>query len=371
VRVLMLSKACIVGIYQRKLEELAARAPEMALMVAVPPGWKDKSGVTRLELAHTRGYRLEVLPLAFNGQFHLHFYPTLGGLIREFRPDIVHIDEEPYNLATYLANRQARRCEAKTLWFSWQNLLRRYPPPFNWIEQYNLRHIEYAIAGSATAAEVWRRKGYAGPLAVIPQFGVDPDIFLPCTSSEDDTSRDNTVHIAYAGRLVPEKGLDLLLTALSGLEGPWRATIQGNGPEETRLRALAERYNLTARVTFCPPVPSVDMPAFYQTLDVLALPSRTQENWTEQFGRVLVEAMACGVAVAGSAAGEIPHVIGDAGIVFPENDAEALRAALTRLIHDPALRRDLGMRGRARVLAQYTQQHVAQQTIQVYREMLV
>ncbi len=366
-RVLMLSKACIVGAYQRKLEELAARAPEMTLDVAVPPGWKDKGGVTRLELAHTRGYRLEVLPLAFNGQFHLHFYPTLGGLIREFRPDIVHIDEEPYNLATYLANRQARRYGAKTLWFSWQNLLRRYPPPFNWIEQYNLRHIDYAIAGSATAAEVWRRKGYAGPLAVIPQFGVDPDIFLPL---EHDAAPDHVPHIAYAGRLVPEKGLDLLLEALAGLEGPWRATIQGNGPDEARLRALAERYDLMARVTFRPPVPSVDMPAFYQTLDALVLPSRTQENWTEQFGRVLVEAMACGVPVVGSAAGEIPHVIGDAGIVFPENDVAALRVALTRLIHDPALRQDLGTRGRASVLAQFTQQHVAQQTIQVYREML-
>ncbi len=366
-RVLMLSKACIVGAYQRKLEELAARAPEMTLMVAVPPGWKDKGGITRLELAHTRGYRLEVLPLAFNGQFHLHFYPTLGGLIREFRPDIVHIDEEPYNLATYLANRQARDCGAKTLWFSWQNLLRRYPPPFNWIEQYNLRHIEYAIAGSATAAEVWRRKGYAGPLAVIPQFGVDPDIFLP---SKHNAAPDHVPHIAYAGRLVPEKGLDLLLEALAGLEGPWHATIQGNGPDEARLRALAERYNLMARVTFRPPVPSVDMPAFYQTLDVLVLPSRTQENWTEQFGRVLVEAMSCGVPVVGSTAGEIPHVIGDAGIIFPENDVAALRAALVRLLLDPALRRALGTRGRARVLAQFTQQQVALQTLQVYQEML-
>jgi len=365
VRVLMLSKACIVGAYQRKLEELAARAPEMTLVVAVPPSWKDKGGVTRLELVHTRGYRLEVLPLAFNGQFHLHFYPTLGGLIREFRPHIVHIDEEPYNLATYLANRQARRCGAKTLWFSWQNLQRRYPPPFAWIEQYNLNHVDYAIAGSATAAEVWRRKGYTGPLAVIPQFGVDPDIFLPAT-----TPNAGTTHIAYAGRLVQEKGVDLLLEALSGLDGHWRATIQGNGPEEARLRALAEHYDLTTRVTFCPPVPSVDMPAFYQTLDVLVLPSRTQENWTEQFGRVLVEAMACGVAVVGSDAGEIPHVVGDAGLIFPENDVEVLRAALARLIHDLALRRDLGARGRARVLAQFTQQQVARQTLQVYREML-
>ena len=368
-RVLMLSKACIVGAYQRKLEEIAARAPEMTLVVATPPSWREGRSVTRLELAHTRGYRLEVLPMAFNGQFHLHFYPTFSRLIRDFRPDIVHIDEEPYNLATYLANRQARRCGAKTLWFSWQNLLRRYPSPFAWIERYNLRHIDYAIAGSATAAEVWRRKGYTGPLTVIPQFGVDTDIFLPSVVARSDEPGD-AIHIAYAGRLVPEKGIDLLLEALSGLDGPWRATIQGSGPMEARLRDLARVHNLTERVVFRSPVPSVDMPAFYRTLDVLVLPSRTQKNWAEQFGRVLVEAMACGVAVVGSTAGEIPHVIGDAGIVFPENDVQALRAALARLIHAPSLRRDLRTQGRARVLAQFTQQHVALETLRVYREML-
>ncbi len=362
----MLSKACIVGAYQRKLEELAACAPEMSLVVAAPPSWKDERGVTVLQRAHTRGYRLEVLPLAFNGQFHLHFYPTLGRWLRDIRPDIVHIDEEPYNLATYHANCLARHYGAKTLWFSWQNLWRRYPPPFAWMERYNLRHVDHAIAGSQTAAAVWRQKGYAGPLAVIPQFGVDPEIFFP----PDVPQAADALHIAYVGRLVPEKGVDVLLRALAGLKGEWRVTVQGSGPEETRLRGLVVDYGLAERVTFRPLIPSTEMPAFYRTLDVLVLPSRTQANWTEQFGRVLVEAMACGVAAVGSDAGEIPHVVGDAGLIFPENDTGALCAILERLLGDPALRRELGARGRARVLAQFTQQQVAQETIAVYREML-
>ncbi len=362
----MLSKSCIVGAYQRKLEEMAACAPEMTLVVAAPSAWKDERGVTALERAHTRGYRLEVLPMAFNGQFHLHFYPTLGRWLRNIRPDLVHIDEEPYNLATWHANVLARRCGAKTLWFSWQNLLRRYPPPFAWLERYNLRHVDYALAGSQTAAAVWRQKGYAGPLAVIPQFGVDPEIFSPPEAPRDA----DALHIAYVGRLVPEKGVDVLLQALVGLKGEWRVTIQGSGPEESRLRALVVDFGLVERVTFRPLIPSTAMPAFYRALDVLVLPSRTQANWTEQFGRVLVEAMACGAVAVGSDAGEIRHVIGDAGLIFPENDADALRAILERLIGDPALRRALGACGRARVLAQFTQQQVARETVAVYREML-
>ncbi|MBE9507666.1 MAG: glycosyltransferase, partial [Chloroflexi bacterium] len=172
-RILMISKACLVGAYQRKLEEIA-RFPDVELMVAVPQSWREGSRVIRMERAHTTGYELVVEPIAFNGNFHLHFYPRLGRLIRAFAPDIVHVDEEPYNLATFHALRLARRSGARVLWFTWQNLNRRYPPPFRLIERYNLRHTDYAIAGSAGAAAVWREKGYAGPLAVIPQFGVDP-----------------------------------------------------------------------------------------------------------------------------------------------------------------------------------------------------
>lgn len=361
----MLSKACVVGVYQRKLEEMAAD-PELALIVAVPPFWKGKAGTVPLERAHTEGYRLTVLPPVLNGAFHLHFYPTFGRLLREVKPDLVHIDEEPYNLATFMANRSARGYGAKTLWFSWQNLIRNYPWPFSWFERYNLQNVEYALVGSRTAAGVWREKGYRGPLAVIPQFGVDPTLFSP-----PDTPRDRErVHFAYAGRLVPEKGLDLLLDALDGVPGDWRLTILGEGPAQEALQARVDRMPWKERVTFRASIPSVAMPDFYRGIDVLVLPSRSSPNWTEQFGRVLIEAMASGAAVVGSDSGEIPHVVGDAGVIFPEEDVGALRAALTRFLREPTLRDELGERGRERVLERFTQRHVARETVNVYREVL-
>ncbi len=358
----MLSKACLVGAYQRKLEELAAE-PDIDLTVIVPPYWKDERGVLPLEREHTAGYRLEVLPMALNGSFHLHFYPGLGRLLRALEPDIVHIDEEPYNFATYHANRLARRMGAHTLWFSWQNLRRTYPWPFSAFERYNLRHAEHALVGSATAAEVWRYKGYAGPLSVIPQFGVDPQLFAPPTAPRAASP----VVIGYAGRLVPEKGVDLLIAALAELAGPWRLELYGSGPERPRLLALVREAGLQTRVTFHPSVPSLAMPGIYRSLDVLVLPSRSRPNWTEQFGRVLIEAMACGVAVVGAETGEIPHVLGEAGLTFPEDDVAALRAALARLMEAPPLRAELGSRGRGRVLAHFTQERIAAETAAVYR----
>lgn len=361
----MISKACIVGIYQRKLTAMAQMAPELELTVVVPPFWRDERGITPLERVYTDGYRLEIQPLWFNGSFHMHVYPRLREVIRRTDPDLVHIDEEPYNLATYHANVLARRAGAKTLWFSWQNLARQYPPPFSWMEQYNLTHSDHALVGSQTAAAVWRAKGYGGSLGVIPQFGVDAHLFRPGPRGHSDMP----VHIVYVGRLVPEKGCDLLLQALSRVAGDWRATILGSGPEAPRLHEMAKALDLGDRVTFHPWLPSAEMPDFYRAADVLVLPSRSQSNWTEQFGRVLIEAMASEIAVVGAQVGEIPHVIDDAGWVFPEGDVEALATALTKLVAAPELRRELGARGRTRVLDVFTQEHVAAATVAVYREL--
>jgi glycosyltransferase involved in cell wall biosynthesis len=242
--------------------------------------------------------------------------------------------------------------------------MRTYPPPFRLGERWVLRHVDYALVGTESAAAVWRSKGYSGRLAVIPQFGVDPEIFFPKKKSGAG------VCISYIGRLVHDKGVDLLLRALASLDDGWHLEIVGGGPEEDQLRALAGELGLAEKVTFRGQVPSLEMPAHYQKVDILVIPSRTLPNWKEQFGRVIVEAMASGVAVIGSDSGAIPDVIGDAGLVFHEDDAADLRQKLRHLVNDPAARQSLAEKGRARVLESFTQQQVAEQTVAVYREMV-
>ena len=356
----MISKACLVGIYQKKLELIARSGVD--LLALVPPSWKDERGEMRLERVYTDGYRLEAIPIVRSGDFHLHFYPTLGQHMRAFQPDIVHIDEEPYNLSAWQALFHARRVGAKSLFFSWQNIARRYPPPFSWGERWMLNTVDYALAGTESAAEVWRAKGYRGRMRVIAQFGTDPDLFQPAVTSPRPFT------VGYFGRLVEEKGVHLLIDALGRLDGEWRALIVGGGTEADRLKALAAAHG--DRIAFREQVPSVEMPALYHQIDALVLPSLTRPNWKEQFGRVLVEAMASGVAVIGSDSGAIPGVIGGAGLVTPEGDVEALTAALRRVRAEPGLRAALGAKGRARVLALFTHAEVAAATVAVYREML-
>lgn len=363
-RVLMLSKALVAGIYQRKLELIAAQGVD--LLALTPSAWRDERGIQPLERTYTSGYRLEILPIILNGNFHLHFYPTLSRHVRRFRPQVVHIDEEPYNLSAWQALIEARRVGAKSLFFSWQNICRAYPPPFNWGERWMLTHVDHVIAGTESAAQVWRSKGYRGGISLIAQFGIDPDLFHPA-----DSRPERPFTIGCAARLVPEKGIDVAIRAAARLDGEWAMRIIGGGPERAALEKLAYQLGVADRVTFLDQIASTTMPDQYRILDVLIVPSRTTPTWKEQFGpRATVEAMASGVPVIGSNSGAIPDVIADAGLIVPEGDPVALTAALLRLRGSPVLHNDLSQRGRARALAFYTHEQVAAATVRVYRDLL-
>lgn len=361
----MVSKACLVGTYQTKLEKIAQHSG-VELAVIVPPSWQDPAGEVVLERSHTKGYELWVEPIRFNGQFHIHYYPTLPQKLNYFRPDILHMDEEPYNLATWLGIRAARQQQIKSLFFTWQNLHRQYPLPFRWMEQQVLKQVDYALMGNQAAVSVFQKKGYTKPYKVIPQFGVAADLFTPPAQRDHERG----VIIGAAGRLVPEKGFDLLLAAVSKLKGSWRLHIAGTGPEKARLHAQIKQLGLENQVFLDGAIPSTQMPDYLRQLDVLVLPSRSRPNWQEQFGRILVEAMACEVAVIGSDSGEIPHVIGNAGLTFAEDNVKDLTTQLQKLLDDPAYRHQLACSGRQRVLNQYTQTQIAAQTVDVYREIL-
>jgi len=374
-RVLLVSKALIAGAYQRKAALLAAQGVD--LTVVVPPYWNDDVGrraplerVAHAGPAAAGGYRLVVEPMAFNGHFHVHFYPGLGARMREVRPDVVHVDEEPYNLATAQAIWLARRAGAQPLFYTWQNLYRRYPPPFGWIERYCYGAAAGAIAANAEAVGVLHQKGYRGRMWTVPHVsvGVDPDLFYRRPDPAGEAGGARPFRVGFVGRLRPEKGAHLLVEAVSRLGGDARLDLLGWGPEEGRLRAQASALGLGDRLTVHQALPSQRVPEFLSRLDALVLPSLTAPNWKEQFGRALTEAMACEVPVVGSDSGEIARVIGDAGLVFSEGDTAALTERLERLRDDPALRRDLAARGLARVRARFTPDRIAGQTVDVYRQ---
>lgn len=339
-RVLALSHSALVPAYREKFRLLAARRG-WELHLVLPHSWPEGGAPLAAPAAGREGrLRLHSLPCRLPGRVGFASLRGLGALAAEVRPDLVYAEEEPFSLAAFQALRAARAAGARFAFFTWENLQRRYKPPLNWVRRRVLAGAQLAVAGNRAAEALLRSAGYRGALLRQPQYGFDPREFRPGPRPRGPFT------VGYLGRLVPEKGLDLLLQAAAA--AGVRVRLGGRGPEEGRLRALAAALGVPAE--FLGFVPFAERAGFYRGLHALALPSRPTPSWEEQFGRVLAEAMACGVPCLGSSSGAIPEVLGDAGLVFPAGRAAALAAALRRLRLAPAAAAALGRRGRRRAL---------------------
>lgn len=381
-RVLLVSHTCMSRTMgQPKVHSLAAY-PDLELTVVVPDRMNTYGEWQDAEAPHEAAFRFVAGRTRWQNllqQWYLLHYPdTLGRVLSETQPDVVDIWEEPWGLVTAQTIWLTRLLcpQAKIVVESEQNIFKRLPPPFAQFQRYSLKHADRMIARTRDAQDVLRRKGYGGPVEVVPN-AVDADAFQPATPEQRAQSRaalgwgaPEDFVFGYVGRLVPEKGLADALEALRLLPESVRFAIVGAGPMQPELERLARAAGVEKRVVFAGQKTLTEMPQAMQALDALILPSRTTPHWKEQFGRVLIEAGACGVPVIGSDSGAIPSVVADAGLVFPEGDAAALAQWLVQLQQDPSLARALGANGQMRARRLFSWQRVAAQMHSIYREML-
>jgi glycosyltransferase involved in cell wall biosynthesis len=297
--------------------------------------------------------RLVGLPASWTRFVHCFRYDTaaLNRLLADGRFDVVHAWEEPFVLASAQLVVALRGLPARFCFRTAQNQVKWYPPPFRWFERTVVRRADGWVAGGRLVAEAMLARDYPPERGRVIPLAVDPAAYRPLSAEERRAALAEVglkpPVIGFAGRLVAAKGLDLLMRALEGLPAgrPWSLLVLGSGPYGRRILRWARARGWADRVCVRL-VPHQDVPRYLGAMDLLAAPSQSTRRWKEQFGRVLVEAMACGVPVLASDSGEIPLVLGDAGRVLPERDPAAWTAALTELLADPAARAELAARGR-------------------------
>ena len=345
-----ISHPAVVNVNQEVYRELGRRGWD--LTIVVPSRWRHAYSQANVTPRALPGLESALRPtrVAFPGypQRHLHL-TNPRSLCSRSRPDVAFVEAEPYSLVATQWSRTFTRLGVPFGVQCYENIDRALPLPVRRLRSRVLRDAAFVAARSDSAARLVRAWGAAGEVGfappAVPGWETVP---VPAGASAAEREGGKPFKVGYAGRLVESKGLLDLLAAVRKLDAPVELLLIGNG----QLRdALSDQPIPGSRVRVLDRLSHDQMAGGYAQLDVLVLPSHTTPTWKEQFGRAIVEALWCGVAVVGSDSGEIPWLIEltGGGLVFPEGDRDALAGALRRLREAPQLRRDLARTGRAAV----------------------
>ncbi len=377
-KLLVVSHACVTAVNQAFFADLVA-VTGWSVSIMMPSQWKNAYSSSIIPETWPEGNcRLRHVPVFLPGNIPVHVYRNfLTGVLKEEVPDAIYVHNEPYALSTaqvYMANHVAGRRPIG--FYTAQNILKRYPVPFRNLESWVFNRSNFAFPVTEGALEVARTKGYRQPAEVLP-LSLDSAVYRPNINLAQEKRREigigtGEIVIGFLGRLVEEKGLDTLLDSLPLLaDRPYRLVIVGDGPYLPRLREVASKHSLAEKIVFAGYVPHTEAPVWLSLFDICVLPSRTRPHWREQFGRVILESLACGTPVVGSDSGEIPAVLRSTGseeMIFAEGSAPELADRLARLCDQPGLRQELVRRGQLAIRTKYDQSHLASRFASVVEE---
>jgi glycosyltransferase involved in cell wall biosynthesis len=369
-RVLRIAHASLTPVLRARERALARLFPEIDLEVVTTTRWREAE--VEVEAVADDLFPVAMVRPLLSKHIQLFAYdprPVISAL-RRHRPHLIDLCHEPYSVACaeVLTLASLYAPGATIVAQACQNIFRNYPVPFRWFERRALRRIAGVYVCSETVREVLVAKGFRKPVTIIP-FGVNTEAFSRDRMAEGDPNQPLT--IGFVGRMLPGKGLNVLSQALELLASEkWNLLVVGDGPERASFERSLSTRGLLDRARFTGAVSYEQVPEFFKQIDLLVMPTETTERIREQFGRVLIEAMAGCIPVIGSTCGAIPEVIADAGLVFPEGDAPALAEAMRRMLSDAELRERCAMLGKARVEENYSWDVVARKTFDFFTQVL-
>ena len=356
---------------QTKCSEMA-RYDDTELLVLVPESWKHINTMVYNNDTDYGRFKVITGKTIFRDYSHRFIYRTrLFGALKDFKPDIIHTEQEPFSLLSLqiLFFKSILCPKAKLIVrasSAGEKFGYKFPFLYNLINSIILKNVDSVHVINKDAKDWLTKKNFPKDITIVPH-GTDISRCkkLDVTNMKKDLKLSNFT-IGYVGRLVVWKGVEVLLKAVSQLKDEYKVLIVGDGPLRFDLESTAKRLNILDKVVFINTVPLEVIVLYLNCMDVLVLPSITMENVREKFGLVLIEAMACEVPVIGSDCGGIPDVIGDAGLIFKEKDVDDLRSKIELVMKDEELRTKMSAAGHRRILDNFTWQRVARDYHDMY-----
>ena len=353
----------------RSLYDALGKFPDVELQLVVPSKWFDNyQTLSYHEQKSSSNYPIRASRVLFSRRTHRMVYLSLPSIIKKFQPDIFYINAEPENFQTLHAALLHRKFKCgKFVFSSWRNIdysETGFPYKFKSLHAYAERTVlheaQHCIVFNQTAKNIFEKIGFSNVNMIPPAIDIALFQKIPHEQLVSPIKRNGFV-IGFFGRFQREKGVATLLEAVSLLPFNFTLALVGDGSEKKEWQELSKKLNVAKKILWISPVHRLQIPKYLNSMDVVVLPSLTGKFWKEQFGRVLVEAMACQVPVIGSDSGEIPSVVGDAGLIFHEHDASELRSKLQLLFDNMQLKNELTQKGTERVKQYYTVDVVANQ----------
>lgn len=309
------------------------------------------------------GSTMTVLPIDCYWTSRIHFFSynlkQVDRALSQKHFDAVYLWEEPYIVAGFTLAHLFHRRGIPYFFYSCQNILKNYPWPFSYFEGRAQKHAAGIYGCGFGVREVLSAKNI--PSAYVLPFFVSLERFHPAGAQQKSAGLQKlglkaSFTIGFMGRLVEEKGIGLFCEVADKLcsESPCNIIVVGSGPFAGELKKWSENRSYIRLLE----LKHHEVPEVLPLMDVLLCPSQTRANWKEQFGRMIVEGFASGVVVVGSDSGEIPYVIGDAGVVLGESDRDGWIAAVRELKDNPEKRAHLAQKGFARA-QMYSVENVA------------
>jgi len=289
----------------------------------------------------------------FSKKIHFFFYDPLElkKILQEEDFDYFYLWEEPYVVSGYQVARELQRLKKPYAIFSAQNILKKYPWPFSHFEKFALEHSQAVWPCGNLVLECLNKKGFGHLKADVVSLPVDLKHFHKATKENKLKEKERLglkqkKIIGFMGRLTPEKGVGFFLKALEELlKNPdYGGLLIGSGPLEPEIQAWIKSHRFESKVKLVSALHS-EVSRVLSVMDVILCPSQSTPFWEEQFGRMIIEAFACGIPVIGSRSGEIPYVVSEAGLlVDPQDTAGWIKSAKT-VLEDEIFSQELIQKG--------------------------
>lgn len=380
----MIGHAYIAKINRLKWKILANKYQDLELKILIPKVWpaalfKIESG--DLSKDNLKNCQFIALNTFYSGNEVLYRFKffDLFKILKNFKPDLIHVEQGDnafvYFQIILLCKILSKflRFKPKFTFFTWVNwkYKKSFKYKFFWqfIENFNLRNSTGAFVGNFDAKSILQDKNFLKSTKVLLQLGVDEEIFKP----DYCECNDHKNIIGFIGRFTPEKGIFLLLEAFAKLEKEfqyWQLLFVGDGPEKNNLINFINKLDLQDKVVLINSVTHEKIADIIKNLEILVLPSYDTLDWKEQFGHVLIEAMACKVPVVGSNAGNIAQVIGCAGLIFEQKNILDLTNKLRMLMANPDLREKFGQLGCQRFKENFSYDFIAKETYNFWKKII-